>query len=170
MAGLILGIWIITAVGGAFMWSYTTGVGRPESVARSSNLPPLVLFLHPLLGLTGLGIWIAYMYTGANSLAWLAFAELVIGALLGDLLLMRTLRPRRHAVRGAVPPERDTGHTLVETKAANSRLVEDLIPRPIMVVHGLLAVLLMALVLLAALGIDGGDDAAYELFAPALTP
>lgn len=169
MAGLILGIWILTASGGAFMWLYTTGVGRPESVARGSTLPPLVLFLHPLLALTGLVVWIAYLYTGGDVLPWVAFADLVVVALLGDVLLARTLKPRKHAVRGAVPPERDSGHTLVETREANNRLVEDAIPRPAIAVHGLLAVVLMVLVLLTALGIDGGDDASYELFAPAFT-
>jgi hypothetical protein len=153
MAGLILGIWIITAVGGTFLWSFTTGVGRPESVARTSSLSPLLLFAHPLIGLTGMTVWIAYLYQGGDVLPWVAFALLVTGAVVGDVLLMRTLRPRR--VFGATAQGDPVG---------NRRRAEDLMPRPVIVLHGVLAVVLMGLVLLYALGYQGGEDASYELF------
>lgn len=166
MAGFILGLWILTASGGLFLWTFTTGVGRPEAVARSSGLPPLVLFVHPLLALSGLTVWIAYLYHGGEVLPWVALAILVATAGLGDVLLLRTLRPRRETFRGAVPPERDHAHTLTQTREANTRLVEDMMPRPVMALHGTLGVVLTALVLLVALGYDGGDDASYELFAP----
>ncbi|WP_193611728.1 hypothetical protein [Nocardioides lijunqiniae] len=66
---------------------------------------------------------------------------------------MRTLRPREAAMRGAGPPEQDRGHTLVQNEQANARLAEDQMPRPVIVVHGVLAGVLMLLVLLVALGV-----------------
>lgn len=162
MAGLILGIWIVTATGGAFLWSFTTGVGRPESVARASALPSLPLFVHPLIGLAGLSVWIAHLYHGGDVLPWVALALLISGAIVGDVLLMRTLRPRR--VFGQVPTEQAPHLSAEENAAANRRRAEDLMPRPVIVLHGVLAVVLMALVLLYALGFQGGDDASYELF------
>jgi hypothetical protein len=153
MAGFILGLYIVTALGGTYLWAFTTGVGRPESVARSSSLPPLVLFVHPLVGLAGFSVWLAYVYHGGQALPWVAFVLLVVGAVLGDVLLVRTLKPRESALRGAVPPEQDRGHTLVENEQANARLAEDLMPRPVIVMHGVLAGVLMLLVLLVALGV-----------------
>jgi hypothetical protein len=169
MAGFILGLWIVQAFGGAYMWSYTTGAGRPESPARLSALPAWALFLHPLIGVTGLVIWIAYLYSDEETLTWVALGGLVAGALVGDLLASRTLRSRRHvAVYGAVPGSVDTVRSGDDAELANSTRVEDLIPRPVIVVHGLLAGLLIVLVLLQALGINGNGDASYELFAPEL--
>jgi hypothetical protein len=141
MAGLTLGLWILTAFGGAYMWSFTTRAGRPESSVRATDLPPIALFAHPTIGLVGISVWIAYLYESGDVLPWVALALLVLGALVGDLLLARTVRRRTRRAR-----------------------VEDAIPRPVMVMHGVLAVLLIALVLLQALGYTGGDDASYELF------
>jgi hypothetical protein len=141
MAGFILGIWILTIAGGVYMWSFTTGAGRPESNVRATDLSPLALFAHPAIGLLGISVWVVYLYQGGQALTWVALAVLVVGALVGDLLLVRTLKRRTGGPR-----------------------VEDLIPRPVMVLHGALAVVLIVLVLLMALGVDGGDDAAYELF------
>ncbi|MCD4525222.1 hypothetical protein [Nocardioides sp. cx-173] len=153
MAGFILGLWIVTAVGGSYLWSFTTGVGRPESTARSSSLPPSVLFLHPLVGLTGFSTWVGYLYVGGDVLPWVAFGLLVTGALLGDVLVMRTLRPRAPALLGAVPADQDPEHSLDENAVANARRAEDLIPRPVIVMHGVLAALLMLLVFLVAVGV-----------------
>jgi hypothetical protein len=162
MPELALGTWILTAFGGAYMWSYTTGVGRPESTARGSHLPPLVLFVHPLLALTGMAVWIAYLYHGGETLPWVALADLVVVALLGDLMAVRTLRARRtpERVPAGAPPDVQADH----------RLVEDQIPGPAIVVHGTAAVLTILLVLLVALGVGvgPGTDASYNLGAPAV--
>jgi hypothetical protein len=137
MDNFTLGIWIVTAAGGAYLWSFTTGVGRPESNARASRLPPSLLFFHPLLALAGLAVWIAYVVRDYDVLPWIAFADLVVVATLGDILLVRTLRGRREQEPAAV--------------GADRRLAERQIPRVALVVHGVLAVTTMVCVLVVAL-------------------
>lgn len=150
MAQATLGVWLVTALGGAYMWSFTTGVGRPESRARASNLPPWALFLHPFLALSGLGVWIAYLYAGAPVLPWIAFADLLVVAALGDVLLYRTFK----SSSTKVPALRSPDLTPEENHAANQTRAEDLIPRPVIVGHGILAVLTIVLVFLVAIGVS----------------
>lgn len=130
MAEAALGLWILTIIGGGYLWSFTTGVGRPEDGTPTSELSPLLLFVHPTIAISGLGVWIAYVSSESTALAWTAFALLVATALLGDVLLAKTLRGPR-----------------------DPRRVELMIPKPAMAVHGLLAGLTLLLVFLTALGV-----------------
>lgn len=149
MAGWALGTWILTAVGGAYLWSLTAGANREESTARASNLPPSVLFLHPLLALAGLCVWIGYLYTGADELPWVAFTILVLTAVLGGLLHLRTVRRTKVHVPSLQSPDM----TPAENAQANRARVEDRMPRPMIHLHGALAGLTLVLVLLEALDI-----------------
>lgn len=151
MAELILGLWILQALLGAYMWSFTLGVGRPESTARVSSLPAPILFLHPFLALTGLVIWVAYLYSDAHALTWVAFGVLLVVAGLGDVMALRTFRHRRDQERGAVPPRLDPGHTAAETAVANQTIAEKQIPVPVILLHGLNGLTIIALVLVKAI-------------------
>ncbi len=131
MAEAALGLWIVTAVGGAYLWSYTTGVGRPEDGSPTSDLSPFVLFVHPLLALSGLVVWIAYVVTDEPALAWVAFGILLTVALLGDILLAKTIRGRGGRQRA-----------------------EDRMPKPAIAAHGLLAGLTIVLVFFEALQVS----------------
>jgi len=145
-----LGIWIVTLVGGAYLWSFTTGVGRPESNARASELPAWALFVHPVLALSGLGIWIGYLFTGGDVVPWVAFGWLVLTAAVGFLMAGRTLHGRRS--RGGRPAtERAATHPGLDP--ADVRYAEDQMPAPVIAGHGLLAFATMAMVLLVALGV-----------------
>ena len=128
MAEAALGLWIVTAIGGVYLWSYATGVGRAEDGSPTSDLSPLVLFVHPLLELSGLAVWIAYVSADEPALAWVAFAILISVALLGDVLLAKTIRGRGGRQRA-----------------------EDRMPKPAIAAHGLLAGLTIVLVFLEAL-------------------
>lgn len=149
MAEATLGIWLVTSIGGAYMWSFTTGVGRPESTARASNLPAWALFVHPMLALGGLGVWIAYLYYRSDVLPWVAFVDLLLVSLVGDLLLHRTFKSSPVPVRAVHDPAM-SDH---ENQVANRTRAEDLIPRPVIVGHGVLAVLTIVLVFLVAVGL-----------------
>ncbi len=146
MAQLVLGLWVVTAFGGAYMFSFTLGAARSRAEAEPgqlpTKLPPLTLFVHPLFGLAGLVLWIAYLAAGQQSLAWITLAVLVLGAAIGDVLVVRTLR----------------GHKEAEHTA------EDRIPTAAMAMHGISAAALIGAVLLVCLGVDsqaGDDDADY---------
>lgn len=129
MVEAALGLWIVTAFGGLYLWTFTTDAGLDEPGSLPSDLPPSLLFLHPLLALTGLGLWIGHHFTRGDVLPWVAFADLLLTVLVGEVLLARTLRRSR----------------------AGRPRAEDRMPRPAIVVHGLLAGVTVLVVLLAAL-------------------
>src|SRR5215207_5797232 len=133
--------WLATAGVGFFMlmrWVRRGGLRRGSGGA--THFPPAVVLTHFGLAAGGLVAWIAYLVTGRSVLAWAAFAGLVLVAMLGGLLVRRwTLDGRAAMAAGA-------GATPVD-------LAEQHIPRPPVVLHGILAVSTVVLVLLSALGI-----------------
>jgi hypothetical protein len=100
--------------------------------------PPLILG-HFLLAATGLVIWIIFVASDSDALAWIAFAILAVVALLGwTMFAIWFQRRQRGAVREAVDP---------------GTPAEQHFPVPIVAVHGLLAVTTVVLVFLAAIGV-----------------
>lgn len=137
MATLTLGLWICTAIAGTYLFWFASDAGRTGTGARATHLPQLALFVHPLLGLGGLVVWIAHVVTGSTARAWVGVAGLALGGLLGGFLGLRTERPRHedaarlHAAvaRGGVGPQ----------SLADLTYAEQRIPRAAVAAHGLLA-------------------------------
>jgi hypothetical protein len=123
--------WLLTAVGGFVMlgvWIAKGGLRRP----RTSKFPPAVIFGHFTLAAAGLVVWIIYLIAGGTGLAWTAFAILVPVAALGFVMLAGWLPAyRARTADGEQPPE--------------TRF-----PAVVVAGHGLLAVVTVVLVLLAA--------------------
>jgi hypothetical protein len=138
-AALIL--WVITAGGGFVLLSIWLARGgmRQGSEGGSMIRPPLILS-HFLLAATGLVLWIIYLASDSGTVAWIAFALLLVVALLGFTMLGIWLRQRQGAA-GAVEA------------ALAERPPEQHFPVPIVVAHGLLAATTLVLVLLAAAGV-----------------
>jgi hypothetical protein len=87
-AALIL--WSGTAVIGVYLliaWLSRGGVRRPP--AKVTRYPVIPVIGHPVLALTGLGLWIRYITGGEHVYAWAAFGVLCVSALLGFTLLTR---------------------------------------------------------------------------------
>jgi manganese efflux pump family protein len=101
--------------------------------------PPLILS-HFLLAATGLVLWIIYIATDKDALAWIAFAALLVVALLGFTMLAVWLRQRR-------------GRAGALETAADGRPAEQHFPVPIVGLHGLLAATTLVLVFLTAVGV-----------------
>ena len=99
--------------------------------------PPLILS-HFLLAATGLVLWIIYVFSDSDALAWIAFAILVVVALLGWTMFAIWLKRRRGQ---ASQP--------VEASAP----AEQHFPVAVVALHGLLAVTTVLLVFLAAVGV-----------------
>jgi hypothetical protein len=96
---------------------------------------------HFLLAAAGLVIWIIYLVDHKKTLAWIAFAALLVVALLGFTMFAIWLQRRqRGAVAEAVTPN---------TPA------EQHFPVAIVGLHGLLAATTLVLVLLTAIGVGG---------------
>jgi len=128
--------WLLTAAGGfvlLLVWVNRGGMRQKEAGNRIR--PPLIMS-HFLLAATGLVLWIVYVFSDTDALAWIAFAILVVVALLGWTMFAIWLRRRR------------------TTQAAETdRPAEQNFPVPIVALHGVLAVTTVVLVFLAAIGV-----------------
>ncbi|GHB69862.1 hypothetical protein GCM10010377_70720 [Streptomyces viridiviolaceus] len=131
--------WVITALGGFYMLG--TWLSRGGVRSGSSRLPAPVVFGHFALAAIGLVVWILYLIADATALAWTAFGLLVPVALLGFVMLARWL-PTYRATRAAVAE-------------GGAEPAERYFPVPVVLAHGLFAVITVVLVLLTALGIGG---------------
>src|SRR5918992_1944510 len=132
--------WVITAGGGFVLlglWLRHGGMRQDESGRRIR--PPLILS-HFALAATGLVLWIIYVISDSEVLAWIAVAVLVAVALLGWTMFAIWWQRRQAGAAGAPAPPPD--------EPAEQRF-----PVPIVALHGLLAVTTVILVFLAALGV-----------------
>lgn len=153
VAALIL--WILTAGGGFYLlgtW-IANGGARPGG---ASKFPPPLIFGHFLLAAVGLVLWIVYVATDAGAVSWVAFALLVVVALLGFTMFARWV-PTYRAAPATEPQAVPAGARGVPgepTSAAEHAVpAERHFPLPIVFGHGLLAATTLVLVLLAALGV-----------------
>ena len=128
--------WLLTAAGGfvlLLVWVNRGGMRQKEAGNRIR--PPLIMS-HFLLAATGLVLWIVYVFSDTDALAWIAFAILVVVALLGWTMFAIWLRRRR------------------TTQATETdRPAEQNFPVPVVALHGVLAVTTVVLVFLAAVGV-----------------
>lgn len=129
IAALVL--WVITALGGFYMLGTWISKGGHRDV-EGSRFPPPLIFGHFLLAATGLVLWIIYVATDEDSLAWISFVILLVVALLGFTMLAKWIPTYRSADTGAGPAERH-------------------FPVAIVGGHGVLAATTLVLVLLASL-------------------
>jgi hypothetical protein len=141
--------WVLTAGGGFVLlasWLKNGGMAqRDQGRIRS----PLILS-HFLLAATGLVLWIVYVATDSDALAWIAFAALAIVAALGFTMFAIWLRQRR----GAAPAGSTAAARPVAAAAgAGGEPAEQRFPVGIVGLHGVLAVTTVVLVLLTAAGV-----------------
>ena len=127
--------WVLTAGGGFLLFGTWVARGGPQQARTGeTRFPPALIGGHLLLAAAGLVLWIIYVATDEDALAWASFIVLLPVALLGFAMLFRWVTERR-AVGTA------------------SRAAEQRFPVPVVVLHGLLAVTTLVLVLLAAAGV-----------------
>jgi hypothetical protein len=125
--------WIVTALGGFVLLGTWLGRGgMRQREAGASRFPPGLIFGHFLLAAAGLVLWIVYLATDSDALAWVAFVVLLVVAAGGDLLFLRWWK------------ERDR---------SGAQLAEQTIPSGVVYTHGVFAVATLVLVLLTALGV-----------------
>ena len=135
--------WLLTAGGGFVLLLIWIARGGMQQQSEGGNRirPPLIMS-HFLLAATGLILWIVYVVNDSNTLAWIAFAALLVVALLGFAMFAIWLQRRRS--RGAV------------TEAATPNTpAEQHFPVPVVGLHGILAATTLVLVLLTAIGVGG---------------
>ena len=121
--------WVVTALGGFVLLGRWLQAGGQKPGA--SRLPAPVVFGHFLLAAAGLVVWIIYVVSDSSGLAWVAVALLVVIALLGFTLFARWYPAHK---------------TVAATDAADAHL-----PLPVVGAHGVVAVVTVVLVLIAAI-------------------
>jgi hypothetical protein len=135
--------WIVTASGGFVLLAiWLARGGMHQQREGGSRIRPPLIMSHFLLAAAGLVVWIVYVVVDKSALAWIAFAALVVVALLG--FTMFAIWARRRRARGAVA-EAVTPNTPAEQH----------FPVAIVGLHGLLAATTLVLVLLTAIGVGG---------------
>jgi hypothetical protein len=121
-------VWVLTAGGGFVLltlWLKNGGMAQQDG----SRIRSARILSHFALAAGGLVLWIVYIATDSSALAWIAFALLLVVALIGFSMLALWLGQRR---RGDVAP------------------AEQRFPVAIVGLHGVLAATTLVLVLLAA--------------------
>jgi hypothetical protein len=144
--------WVVTAGGGFVLLGLWLQSGGMRQAGQSGALirPPLILS-HFALAAGGLVLWIIYIASDTDALAWIAFGMLAVVALLGFTMLAIWLQQRR----GAVAPATASGAPAPGTAAALAAPAERRFPIPVVVGHGVLAATTLVLVLLTAAGVGG---------------
>jgi hypothetical protein len=131
--------WVVTAGGGFLLlakWLRHGGMRQQES----GTIRPILILSHFALAATGLVLWIAYVASDSDALAWIAFALLVVVALLGWTMFAIWYQRRQSPAASA--PEASPGAP-----------AEQSFPVSIVTLHGIGAVTTVVLVFLAAIGV-----------------
>jgi hypothetical protein len=128
--------WVLTAGGGFVLlsiWIARGGMQQQREPGQKIR-PPLILS-HFGLAATGLVLWIIYVASDSDALAWVAFALLAVVAVLGwTMFAIWWQRRQRRPADASAPAEQH-------------------FPVPIVALHGLLAVTTVVLVFLSAIGV-----------------
>src|SRR3954471_18713152 len=95
MEWVALVTWVLTAGGGFLMLGlWLKHGGMQQSDAPGDRIRSARILSHFALAATGLVIWIIYVASDSDALAWVAFALLAVVALLGFSMLALWLRQR----------------------------------------------------------------------------
>jgi hypothetical protein len=98
--------WVATAAGGFVLLAiWLSRGGMQQGREPGSRIRPPLILGHFLLAATGLVIWIVYLASDSDALAWIAFAILAVVALLGwTMFAIWYQRRQRGAVAKTVDP------------------------------------------------------------------
>ena len=132
--------WVATAGGGFVLLAiWLARGGMRQGREPGARIRPALILTHFLLAATGLLLWIIYVATDSDALAWIALVLLGIVAILGWTMFAIWYQRRQ---RGRVAEAVDQG-----TPA------EQHFPVPVVALHGVGAVTTVVLVFLTAIGV-----------------
>jgi hypothetical protein len=132
--------WIVTAGGGFVLLTLWLRHGGMHQRQPGRQIRPPLIFSHFGLAATGLVLWIIYVFSDSDALAWIAFAVLVLVAVLGSTMF-------------AIWWQRRQARAAAASASTPGLPAEQRFPVSIVTLHGLLAVTTVVLVFLAAIGV-----------------
>src|ERR671939_468572 len=104
-----LATWVLTAGGGFFLLGlWLKHGGMQQSEQPGARIRAARVMTHFALAATGLVLWIIYVASDSEALAWVAFALLLIVAALGFSMLAIWLRQRSREPAVAAEGVRET--------------------------------------------------------------
>lgn len=140
---------LLTASGGLYLlatWLRAEGIQQRTQPGRRIR-PPLILS-HFGLAATALVLWIVFLATDSDEVAWAAFGVLVLVAGLGFTMFSIWLQRRQATTAGAATTPGPGAEEQAGAEPAEQRF-----PVSVVLVHGGLAATTLILVLLAALDV-----------------
>jgi hypothetical protein len=167
MSVAALAAWILTVVLGLYMFTVwlIEDDGSTDRTGAPRRLRAPLVFSHAGLALGGLAVWLVYFYVDDDRLAWVSLIVLAAVATLGVIMFRRWVPvhqqasgrpPGRPGAAGqpvAVPsPGGPAGNARVAQLPA-SLPAERNFPVPIVLLHGVMALITVSLVLLVTLGL-----------------
>jgi hypothetical protein len=129
--------WVLTAGGGFLLLAIWLRNGGMSQRAPGEIRPYLILS-HFALAATGLVLWIIYVATDSDALAWIAFVILALVAVLGFTMF-------------AIWYQRRQGMTAAGQAPPMGTPAEQRFPVAVVGLHGLLAVITVVLVFIATI-------------------
>jgi manganese efflux pump family protein len=142
--------WLITAAGGLGLVSIW--IIERDGATAASRLPTTVVGTHGLLAVVGLAVWAMYLLMDTDRLAWTAVAILAVVFLLGATMAVRYIGVyRAHRTLSGVLVPVGSGGTGIEEPTPPERHL----PLALVIAHGVMATITVALVLLTALDVFG---------------
>ena len=129
--------WVLTAGGGFILlaiWLRNGGMSQ----RAPGEIKPYLILSHFALAATGLLLWIIYVATDSDALAWIAFVMLAVVAILGFTMF-------------AIWYQRRQGMTAAGQAPPMGTPAEQRFPVAVVGLHGLLAVITVVLVFIAAI-------------------
>lgn len=127
-----LATWMLTVGIGAYMLHTWIARGGPRvQRARAGGLPPVVVYGHAGLAISGLAVWIGYLATGLAALAWSAAGLLLPVVGLGTAMVTVWTPYPAPATRGPGQPGDAAGGVLTEpaADALAGRLTDEVLAR-----------------------------------------
>ena len=142
--------WLITAVCGLGLISIW--LIEYDGTGPATRLPKTALVGHILFAVTGLTVWTIFLFTRASRLAWTTVGILLVVAVLGLTMLLRSVGVWRanRTPSPAVVPAGFHADSLQPPAPPERHL-----PIGLVIVHGVIAVVTLLLVLLTALDVAG---------------
>lgn len=143
--------WIITIFVGFFLLAiWLIEYDNDYQRAEATRLPISVITSHILLALAGLGVWILYLISDQERLAWVTIAILLVVVSFGLTMAVRWIGVYR-AHKDPVPLVTGQG-----TQSARIAVpAERHFPLAVVIGHGLFATGTIVLVVLTTLGVGG---------------
>src|SRR4051794_32804513 len=127
MEWVALVTWVLTAGGGFVMLGlWLKNGGMRQSETPGDRIRSARILSHFALAATGLVLWIIYLATDSDGLAWVAFALLAVVAALGFSMLAIWLRQRSR-------------EPVVAGGAGSGTPAEQHFPTAVVALHGVLA-------------------------------